>query len=324
MTDQLRIASVQFEHAPSDKAANLATMSDFVARAAEAGCAAIAFPEMCVTGYTHLTEAGAEAWEAVAESLPDGPSTQQVAGWAREHDMLIAFGLVERAADPGRYHNTYVVCTPEGEVHRFRKLHAFENSCVQPGDEVVVFDWRGWKIGILICYDNNLPENVRLVQLAGAELVLAPHQTGGFDIEIAGMGRIPHETWRKRHDDPEPMRQAIVGPQGREWLLKWLPARAYDHNVFYVFSNGVGIDGSEVRTGNAMIIDNHGIVLAESSAADNDLVIADLDHASLQRALGRSHALSRRPELYGPLAEGEAAASTWEVRNAMTASHKIG
>ena len=53
MTDT-RVASVQFQHAPGDKAANFATVRRFTAEAAEAGVELVVFPEMCLTGYWHL------------------------------------------------------------------------------------------------------------------------------------------------------------------------------------------------------------------------------------------------------------------------------
>ena len=46
--------------------------------------------------------------------------------------------------------------------------------------------------------------------------------------------------------------------------MRWLPSRAHDNGLFLIFSNGVGADDDEVRTGNAMILDPYGRILAES------------------------------------------------------------
>ena len=83
--------------------------------------------------------------------------------------------------------------------------------------------------------------------------------------------------------------------------MRWLPARAHDNGMFLIFSNGVGVDDDEVRTGNAMILDPYGEILVESTKADDDMVIADLDGSVLPTSSGRRWLQARRPELYEPL-----------------------
>ena len=83
--------------------------------------------------------------------------------------------------------------------------------------------------------------------------------------------------------------------------MRWLPARAHDNGLYLIFSNGVGIDDDEVRTGNAMILDPYGEILVETNEADDDMVIADLDPDVLPTSSGRRWLQARRPELYGPL-----------------------
>jgi predicted amidohydrolase len=83
--------------------------------------------------------------------------------------------------------------------------------------------------------------------------------------------------------------------------MRWLPARAHDNGLFLVFSNGVGRDDDEVRTGNAMIFDCYGRLLAESESLENDLVIADLNADLRPRCTGVRWIRARRPELYLPL-----------------------
>jgi predicted amidohydrolase len=58
VTRALRVASVQMESAPSDKAANFAKVETFVRQAAAQGVQLIAFPECCLTGYQFRTRAG--------------------------------------------------------------------------------------------------------------------------------------------------------------------------------------------------------------------------------------------------------------------------
>ena len=83
--------------------------------------------------------------------------------------------------------------------------------------------------------------------------------------------------------------------------MRWLPARAHDNGMFLIFSNGVGVDDDEVRTGNAMILDPYGETLAESFSVDDDMVIAELDASVLPTSSGRRWLQARRPELYESL-----------------------
>jgi predicted amidohydrolase len=157
-------------------------------------------------------------------------------------------------------------------------------------------------LGVLICYDNLLPENSRLVALKGADILLAPHQTGGTDsLTSGGMKLIDPGLWENREQNPQAIENEFKGPSGRKWLLKWLPTRAWDNGYFLIFSNGVGLDNGEVRTGNAMIIDPNGEIIAETWKARDELVIADLDLEKLNSCNGRRKLRARRPELYSPL-----------------------
>ena len=300
---KLRCGVVQMQSRPADRDANFDVIENYTRDGAQRGCRIIAFPEMCITGYWHTRNLSRQGWEALAEPVPDGYSSQRLLALARELDVAIGAGLIERSAD-GRLFNTYVVAMPGGECQRHRKLHAFESVHVSSGDEYTVFDtpW-GVKVGILICWDNNLVENVRATALLGADILLAPHQTGGTDSPSPhGMKPIDVQLWNARHEDPESLRAEFQGEKGRGWLMRWLPSRAHDNGIFVLFANGVGADDDQVRTGNAMILDPYGRVVNESAAIEDDLIVADLDLDLLPLATGRRWIRGRRPELYGVLA----------------------
>ena len=76
------------------------------------------------------------------------------------------------------------------------------------------------------------------------------------------MGPVSRQLWDDRGNHPTVIEAEFRGEKGREWLTTWLPARAYDNGIFIVFSNGVGVDSDEIRTGNSMIIDPYGRILA--------------------------------------------------------------
>ncbi|MCG6927775.1 MAG: nitrilase family protein [Acidobacteria bacterium] len=299
----LKAAAVQLNHAPGDKDANLRKIDTFTARAAADGVELLVFPEMCITGYWHVRHLDHAQVEALAEPVPDGPSTDHLVGLARDHGLTLGAGLIERG-DDGTLYNTYVVALPDGHTVRHRKLHCFISAHMASGNEFTVFDLpRGVRAGILTCYDCNLGENVRITALRGAQVLLAPHQTGGCTSKNPHiMGRVERDLWDNRANDPAAIEAELRGPKGREWLLRWLPTRAHDNGMFVVFSNGVGPDDDEVRTGNSMIIDPYGRILSETWKAAEDMVTADLDLSLLEHSTGRRWIKTRRPELYGELA----------------------
>jgi predicted amidohydrolase len=298
----IRVAAVQFQHAAGDKQYNLGRIRHFVQDAAGRGVEILAFPEMCITGYWHLRKLPREELEALAEPVPDGPSTKALLELACAHQMTVGAGLIERAGD-GELFNTYLVAMPDGSWARHRKLHAFVSPYLRSGSEYTVFDTpHGCRVGVLICYDNNIVENARVTALLGAEILLAPHQTGGCNsVSPRAMKPVDPALWERRVEDPAAIEAELCGPKGRAWLMRWLPSRAHDNGMFLVFSNGIGPDDDEIRTGNAMVLDPYGEVIAESRRAGDDLVVADLDASLLETSSGRRWMRARRPELYESL-----------------------
>lgn len=298
----LRVATVQFQHKANDKAYNLAKIHQFIDNAASQQVDVLVLPEMCITGYWHVPQLPEHAVYALSERVSDSESLALIKQKAITHQMAIGVGLIERAEDNTLY-NTWVVCMPDGSLHKHRKLHAFEHPIIKSGEQYTVFE-TPWdvKMGVLICWDNNLVENARANALLGADILLAPHQTGGTNSRSPhSMKPIPMTLWENRHQDPKSLQEAFQGEHGRGWLMRWLPARAHDNGMFVLFSNGVGRDEEEVRTGNAMIIDPYGRIVKESKAINDDMVIADIDLSLLENSTGRRWLTGRRLELYSIL-----------------------
>lgn len=300
--NDIKAAAVQFNHKAGDKNYNLGIIRAFTEKAHQKQVDLISFPEMCITGYWHVRHLSQKEIESFAEFVPAGPSTQQLLSLSAKYSMTIGAGLIEKTSE-GTLYNTYVVAMPNGKIERHRKLHCFISEFMSSGNEYTVFDIpQGARVGVLTCYDNNIGENVRITALKGADILLAPHQTGGCNTPSPFcMGRIDLQLWKNRETDPAAIETELRGPKGREWLMHWLPARAHDNGLFLVFSNGVGIDDDEVRTGNAMILDPYGDVLDETWKAGDDMVTADLKAEQLEMCTGRRWIRSRRPELYRPL-----------------------
>jgi len=299
--DSIRAGVVQFEHVAGEKGANLAKVEQYSREAAGRGVRILTFPECCITGYWFLRNLSLGDLRALAEEAPDGPSTRRLLALARETGMTIGAGLVE--AEGERLFNTYVVAMADGSWRRHRKIQAFESDHIGAGDAYTVFDTpEGVRVGVLICYDNNIVENVRVTALMGAQVLMAPHQTGGCNSASPfGMKPIDPALWHNRAADPAAIAAELIGDNGRGWLMRWLPSRAHDNGLFLLFANGVGYDDGEVRTGNSMILDPYGRTLAETNAAADAMVVADLDLELIANSTGRRWLRARRPALYGPL-----------------------
>ncbi len=300
----IRAASIQFQHKPGGKEDNLGRIEEFCARAATRKVQLICFPEMCITGYWHVRNLSREEISKLAEPVPGGPGAEAIQLLARKYDLVLGAGLVEQDGE-GRLFNTYVVSDKGNAIHKHRKIHCFISQHMESGSAYTVFDSSlGCRLGILTCYDNNLVENARATALMGADILLAPHQTGGVRSKSPhAMGPIDPELWHNRGTNPEAIEEEFKGPKGRGWLMRWLPSRAHDNGMFLLFSNGVGLDGDEVRTGNAMILDCYGRIMAETWKARGEMVVADLDLALLENCTGRRWMRGRKPHLYRRLTE---------------------
>ena len=305
-------AAAQFENRDGDKEHNLTRIRHLTRRAVERGADIVCFHEGCIPAYSWLQPLSASRLSAIAEPVPDGPSVRALMAIAAEFHIVVAAGLME--IDGDCVYNTYVVVGPDGYLARHRKLHTFINPHLAPGDRYTVIDLLGCKVGILICYDNNLVENVRLTTMLGAEIILMPHVTCCLPSVMPGRGVVDRALWENRHADPVRLRQEFEGPKGREWLMRWLPARAYDNGVYAVFSNPIGWDYDTGKPGLAMILDPYGEVLVESRALEEDVVVAQLTPDKLEQSSGHRYLLARRPELYGKLVEPQESVTSpgWE------------
>ena len=297
----IRVAAAQLEHRNNDKPYNLSRIKELTRRAVEQGAEIVSFHECAISGYTFLQHLSRAELTALAEPVPGGPSVRALEAIAREHRVVVMAGLVE--SDRERLHNCYVTVGPDGYITKFRKLHTFINPCLSPGDSYNVIDLNGIKAGFLICYDNNLPENVRVTTMLGAEVIFMPHVTGCLPSTMPGRGTVDRRLWEDRERDPVRLRLEFQGPKGRGWLMRWLPARAWENGVYAVFSNAVGVDDDTVKPGLAMILDPFGEVLAESQALGDDVIVALLTPEKLDQSSGRRYLRARRPELYGKLVE---------------------
>lgn len=297
--DPLKIAVAQFQPKDGDKAYNFSVMERLIQKAKAKGAEVISFHEMCITAYTFTKDLSRAEMLELAEPIPEGPSVQHLIHLSKNYGLPILAGLVEKENE--LIYNTYVCVDERGLVAKYRKLHPFISQYMSPGNEYVVFDLKGWKCGILICYDNNVIENVRATTLSGAEIIFAPHVTGCTPSAMPGRGYVDDALWQNRELDPISLRMEFDGPKGRAWILRWLPARAYDNGVYYIFTNPIGYDGEHLKNGNSLILDPYGDILSEVRSFEDEVAIANLTRDKLTLAGGYRYRNARRPKLYGEI-----------------------
>lgn len=296
----IKISTAQFENKSGDKVHNLKIIEQLSAQASAEGAQAIAFHECSVTGYTFARHLSRKQMLSLAEPVPDGESVQQLQEIARRHNITVLAGLFEKDAEDKIY-KAYVAVGPQGMIARHRKLHPFINPHITPGDAYTIFELNGWKCGILICYDNNIVENVRATALLGADIIFMPHVTMCTPSTRPGAGFVDPRLWQNREQDPTSLRMEFDGLKGRAWLMKWLPSRAYDNGIYVVFSNPIGMDDDQLKNGCSMILDPFGDIVAECRKLGNDLVTATLFEEKLKLAGGYRYRKARRPDLYGAI-----------------------
>lgn len=261
---------------------NIAAVRRLAERAAEAGVNLLCFHELASTIYPPFAEDPALFSLAEPE---DGPSVGAARAIARETGLALVYPFFER--DNDRYYNSAIVFGPHGEtLMKYRKTSvpitrllpgASERYFFRPGNLgfPVVATPFGVRLGVIICYDRNLPEPARCAALGGADLLFVPVTTT---------------------------------ERARSWWELLLRARAVE-NVFYVgAANRVGGDRGGAPGvsyfGESLLIDPCGEVIGHGSASGEDLVWADLDLELLRRQRRTWFFFDdRRPELYGIIGE---------------------
>jgi 2,6-dihydroxypseudooxynicotine hydrolase len=172
------IAVAQLAIAIGEPDANRKAAAAAVNEAAATGARLVVLPELCDSGYVFgavAAQAQAEAG-ALASPADDSVTLRQWQALAAEHRLVIVGGFCERGAD-GRLFNSAAVVDASGIRAVYRKAHLWdkEKLVFTPGDAPPpVVDTAIGRIGVMICYDLEFPEWVRLPAIAGADLLAVP------------------------------------------------------------------------------------------------------------------------------------------------------
>lgn len=170
--DTLRLALWQTPH-PADSAEALRRLEAAARETAAQAAHWLITPEMFLTGY--LIDPALLA--ARAEPV-DGPLLRAVSAIAQQHGIGIVTGWPE--ARPGALPcNSAAAIDASGAVLAVhRKIHLFGQGDAQrfsPGtDAPALFEWRGWRLGLLICFDVEHDAPLQSLQERGAQAVLVP------------------------------------------------------------------------------------------------------------------------------------------------------
>ena len=274
MNSSLRASCVQFAARP-EKRENIRAMATLVARAAADGADLVLLPEKWNAW------ADGPALRELAEPLEGGETVDAMTAWARDLGVNLVGGSIA-ILDGERVGNVSIAFDREGrQVGAYTKIHLFdvdvgghryrESDGTSAGDEPVVVELDGVRIGLTVCYDLRFPELYRALALEGGATVLTV--PSNFTLHT-GMAH-----W--------------------EVLLR---ARAIENQAFVLATGQHGLPGGldKPSYGHSMIVDPWGTVLAQ--APDGDGVIsAELDLERLAAVRRNLPALEhRRPDAYRP------------------------
>jgi predicted amidohydrolase len=129
-------------------------------------------PELCFSGYTFTSR---EEASSLSEPAADGFTVNQIVDFSSRKNAAIVYGFPEK--DDDSLYNSCSFISPDGEIHTYRKLHLYyyENEWFSPGNiPLNVLEYRGGKLGMMICFDWIFPEVCRTLALKGAQLICHP------------------------------------------------------------------------------------------------------------------------------------------------------
>jgi predicted amidohydrolase len=232
----------------------------------------IVLPELAFTGYYFRDRAECAD---LAEDVRHSATVDSLQALCRERRFCVVTGFAERNKD--KIFNSALLFTPDAPVRIYRKLHLFntEKNCFDPGDTPLqVYDLRGARVGMMICFDWIFPEVTRSLALLGAHIICHPAN--------------------------------LVLSYCQQAML----TRCLENGVFAITTNRFGYDrrphGALRFTGQSQIVAPKGVLLHRAAAQRNDIYIAEIDPALAEDkkvTAQNEMMLDRRPQFYAALTE---------------------
>ena len=258
---KLKAGFIQFCPTFCAPAENIRKLRESLNRAGDADLVVI--PELANSGYNF--ENRKQAIQS-AEEIPNGPFTQFLIEQAKKLDMYIVSGINEM--EDGKLYNTSILVGPEGLLGKYRKIHLFMNEFdfFEKGNAgLPVFEIKGVKIGMLICFDWVFPEVWRILAMKGADIICHPSN--------------------------------LVLPYAQQAV----PVHGMVNRIFCITANRYGTERDITFSGKSIISDPFGITLSQASGlADEVSILAlNIDQARDKMITPRNHVFNdRRPDQY--------------------------
>ena len=279
-TGAVVVAVAQLALAVGDLDANRRAASAAVAEAAAAGARLVVLPELSDTGYVFSGPGEARALASPAASAVTLREWRILAG---RHDLVIAGGFCELGGD-GNLYNSAAIVDASGPRAVYRKAHLWdaEKQVFTPGDAAPpVVGLPFGNVGLMICYDLEFPEWVRLAALSGADLIAAP------------------VNWPASASPP---------PSGeRSGEVVAAQAAAWSNGVYIAVADRCQAERGVGWVGGSVIVGHRGYPAAGPLRQDRPAVLTaalDLRLARDKRNSERNDLFTdRRPELYGRLSD---------------------
>ncbi|MBD3158905.1 MAG: hypothetical protein GF309_08975 [Candidatus Lokiarchaeota archaeon] len=267
---KIRLGVAQIEPVVSEPSTNFNRMEKALYRAEEENVDILVLPELANSGYVFKNRK-----EALmnSEEIPGGKTCQLLSQWSRENTLVVS-GMCEQDGD--NLYNTSVAFGNGKMLEKYRKIHLFDNELnifAAGFEEPPVFSYRGFRYGMMICFDWAFPETARILALKGAQVILHPAN--------------------------------LVLP----FCQKAMITRSIENKIFTATANRIGEERGVSFSGQSQITNPGGEVLVSLDEEETGIAFTDIDPSQADNKMitTRNHVLKdRKPELYSRLtAPGE-------------------
>lgn len=246
--DDIRVAAAVFNAPLGEVVSNLNRMETHILEAGNAGASVICFPEMSVTGYCSDDRIKTHA---ISE---DDDVILRLRNLADKHKITILAGMAEKDAAEIIYASHFVFI-PGARPEKYRKIHIAppEKPIFTEGNRIPVFEIKGFRFGIQLCYDAHFPFLSNHMAEKGVDAIFIPHAS-------------PRGTPKEKYNS---------------WL-RHIPARAYDNGIFVIVCNQCGKNKNGLSfPGLAFVTDPSGAIMKKDTSGKEGLLIADLKKEAL-------------------------------------------
>ncbi len=259
----MKLAVIQYSPVLGDAEKNLEALMPLLDASKLARL--IVLPELANSGYNFASRG--QAFK-LSEHPRNSEFIDLLRSCCKKNNNTIVCGFNERSGHD--IFNTALVINKHGIVGKYRKIHLFmnEKDYFKPGDlKPEIYEVDGVKFGLLICFDWIFPEVWRRLAIDGADLICHPSN--------------------------------LVLPRKAQQAI---PVQAMMNKIYIATANRTGTEGNLTFTGNSIIADPEGIVIASATADQAEVIFAEIDTSKSRNKMAtpRNHVFDdRRPEFYG-------------------------